>query len=753
MKPRHFLSVILIVYCFPLHATTFQVTSNGDSGPGSLRELMASANTLDTIEFAIQGPIYLQSYIQVTTSLYLIGEETGEVILSTSGANRIFDVSNDITLHLYHLTLRDGYTGGLAQEGGGAIRNSGTVYATDCLFLNNAAESGGAITNVSFGGDTSLLYLDRCSFIGNRAYAGDSTTLSIPTGGAIYSDTREYGFTEIEATNCTFSGNHADESGGVLFLREIPFGKSRVSFRHCTLVNNSAGIGVGGVHTELGRFPVFEATILADNTGDAQYPNLKGTFQTDGNNFFEDTLGADFNSAALPSDIVGGESGTIDLVQFSPRQWLHALACSSPANEHISPANAPIFDQRGEARVGMAEIGAYERVEAKDLGLTNTDDSGLGSFRFLVAFICPGTVYQLPPVADTIHLISPIIVGEEAHFVVDPTSSIILSGNDRSRLFSILPTASLTLDGFTITKGAAGNVGGGAILNNGTLHLKNSSLVNNKAAGGGAIANYAASGDTTYFTAINSTFSNNIAEWLDGGAIDSRSFGGEIMSEVRSCTFAFNEAFVRGGAIYVGSGNTFIMGNTILDRNLAPTGEQFYGDFESEGYNLIRNPEGIGTGISSTDVIDIPSNLFALNQYGGPTPTHALPIYSVAVDAGNPAGAGIDTDQRGLLRVFGSTTDIGAVEYQGLTSTDDKVVVAGIRIFPNPGQAFTLEFDNKEGLTDLSLVNVAGQTVWQSSLDTDLVSSMLIQPDLPHGTYLLHIASQIRRQTLRVVVH
>lgn len=751
MQHRFLLLFTFLIFLSQVQATTFQVTSLGDTGPGSLREIMSTVNDLDTVTFSVQGPIFLQSYILVNTSVYLIGDEGGNVVLSTSGQNRIFDVANNITLHLYHLTLRDGYTGGLAQEGGGAIRNSGTVFATDCLFLNNAAESGGAITNESFAGDTSLLYLERCSFIGNRAYNGDSTTLSQPTGGAIYSDTRQYGYTEIRANNCTFSGNHADQSGGILFLREIPFGNSRVSFRHCTLVQNSAGTGVGGIHSELGRFPVFEACILADNTGDLQYPNLKGTFQTDGNNLFEDTLGADFNSPALSSDLVGVESGIIDLVEFSPRKWLHATTCASLANDHIDPTEAPLTDQRGEARVGLAEIGAYERVESKDLGLTNTEDSGLGSFRFLVDFLCPGTPYQLPPVLDTIHLQSPVTIASDVQLVVDPTSRIILTGDDSTRLFEITPTGSLSLDGFTLTNGASGNVGGGAINNLGNLTLLNSSLIYNRAAGGGAVANYAETSDTVRFSATNSTFSHNIAEWLDGGAIDNRSFGGKVIAEIHSCTFAFNEAFVRGGAIHNGESTDLTMGNTLIDRNLAPIGEQLYGDFQSEGYNLIRNPEGIGTGISPTDVIDVPSNLFKLDQYGGPTATHALPVYSIAVDAGNPAGAGIETDQRGLLRIFGASIDIGAVEYQGLTSVKEELAIKGLRLYPNPGQKMLLEFEKREGSANLQLLNPAGQTVWQANLDTDHSQSILINPGLPSGTYLLQIESQIRRQTLRVV--
>lgn len=751
MRYRLILLLWILTSNFSGSATSWVVTSTTDHGPGSLREAVSNAADGDTITFSINSPVLLEDDILLGISLVMIGDSAGNDIISTTGQSRIFDLANNQVLRLEHLTLRDGFTGGLAQEGGGAIRNSGTVYATDCLFLNNRAESGGAIINISFGGDTSLLYLESCSFIGNYAYQGDSTTLSEPTGGAIYADTRQYGYTEILATNCTFSENKADGLGGAIYMREIPFGFSDVELRHCTIARNTAGSGPGGMYGDVGRFHILEACLIAENQGDLLNPNLQGTFETEGNNLFEDTLGVDFNSSSLSSDLVTAEAGIIDLVEFRPRQWLHALTCSSPANEHIMPGDAPSTDQRGESRVGMAEIGAYERVEAKDLGLTNAQDNGLGSLRFFIDFHCKGQNQVLPALADTIHLQSPLIIDEHISLALETSSPMVLHGGDSIRIFDVQPDGALSLNGFTLCGGSAGNFGGGAIRNQGELAVENCSFVYNSATGGGAIANYPSGTDTIFFFAQNCTFSHNQALWLDGGAIDNRSFHGSVFAEVYSCTFAFNEAYVRGGAIYQGENSILQMKNTLVDRNLAPIGEQIYGDISSQGHNLIRNPEGIFSGIAPTDIIDIPSNILSLDMYGGPTPTHPLPFYSVAVDAGDPAGASTNEDQRGLLRVFGGTIDIGSVEYQGLTSVTEQLHT-GIQLYPNPGKHFTLSFEEQEGPTELALHSMTGQVVWTSSMNTDFQSEMAFEPEVSPGTYLLQIHSQVRRQAMRVIV-
>src|SRR5262249_42871347 len=97
------------------------------------------------------------------------------------------------------------------------------------------------------------------------------------------------------------------------------------------------------------------------------------------------------------------------------------------------------------------------------------------------------------------------------------------------------------------------------------------------------------------------------------------------------------------------------------------------GTIDSQGYNLVQNPAGVPTLISS-DLRRVDPGLGSLANNGGPTQTHLLPIGSPAIDAGPPGGcvdafgAPLTTDQRGRTRPSdgngdGSTIcDIGAVE-------------------------------------------------------------------------------------------
>jgi hypothetical protein len=55
------LLVLFFAISLPAHANTITVTNTNDSGPGSLRQALAGANDLDTINFAVTGTIALTS--------------------------------------------------------------------------------------------------------------------------------------------------------------------------------------------------------------------------------------------------------------------------------------------------------------------------------------------------------------------------------------------------------------------------------------------------------------------------------------------------------------------------------------------------------------------------------------------------------------------------------------------------------------------------------------------------------------------
>ena len=288
------------------------------------------------------------------------------------------------------------------------------------------------------------------------------------------------------------------------------------------------------------------------------------------------------------------------------------------------------------------------------------------------------------------------------------TNLITLSGNNASRIFSILNDATAILDNLTLAHGdasyatlptieaagvtrnnavfsnnAAITLGGGAITvaAGSTLTTNACTFANNSSATyGGAIR--LASGATatlsdstffqntaaTYGGAIanlgtlqitNSTFNANAATTAQGGAIYT-TVGALTLTQT---TLVGNSSGTYGGAVFLNNGlltvqNSFILGNTSAsypDLDATSTGE---GTLVSNGGNIFNE-------LSASSALS--ANLASLNNYGGPVQTMVPLPGSAAICAGTSSNAsGIPTDERGLPRAttYGSTScvDAGAVQ-------------------------------------------------------------------------------------------
>ena len=111
--------------------------------------------------------------------------------------------------------------------------------------------------------------------------------------------------------------------------------------------------------------------------------------------------------------------------------------------------------------------------------------------------------------------------------------------------------------------------------------------------------------------------------------------------------------------------------------------------------------------------------LAPLQNYGGPTETHALLPGSAAIDAANPATPGSGgnaceaNDQRGIPRPLGAACDIGTYEYSliltgptpGLAGVDNTLEVTEA----TPGATVTFGFGTTAGST--AIPGCPGQTV------------------------------------------
>jgi hypothetical protein len=365
--------------------------------------------------------------------------------------------------------------------------------------------------------------------------------------------------------------------------------------------------------------------------------------------------------------------------------------------DHPNNPNAPGGDGTD---IGAAEIGW-----PITLLVTHSKDSGPGSLRQAILDASPwegDSVAFAPSVTNTITLTSGQIVLNKNLGLYGPTNrTLTISGNNSNRVFHITG-GQIGISHLTIANGlAANNLGGGILMDDGSLHLLYSQVVSNAATGfslgGGILIRSNALLDVEY-----SSVTHNEAGLVGGGIAQSQTSVLYIFNSTiahNRTTYAYDGLFTpNGGGIALDSGQVLIVGSTIASnastyvaggisklgtgaaadiRNSIIAGNtavhsrpDVLGPFFSNGHNLIGNVSD-STGWGATgDQLNVNPQLGPLANYGGPTLTMALRSGSPAIDKGKSFGSPID--QRGMTRVLddpnipnpinGDGADIGAFE-------------------------------------------------------------------------------------------
>src|SRR5438132_5820698 len=200
------------------------VTSNADSGPGTLREAVANVCPAGTINFdpaltaSAPATITLTSgELVIDKSVTITGPTNHGLTISGNNASRVFNVNAGMNFTMSNLTIANGQS-----TFGGGLYNLGNLTISNSTFTGNNA--------VSFPGE----------------------------GGAI--DT-EGGTVKI--FNITISGNQAASGGGLLNC-----GTSQTTLTNVTVANNNAS-GFGGGIYQISSDPLLlNNTIVAPNTSD-----------------------------------------------------------------------------------------------------------------------------------------------------------------------------------------------------------------------------------------------------------------------------------------------------------------------------------------------------------------------------------------------------------------------------------------------------------------------------------------------------
>jgi CSLREA domain-containing protein len=244
---------------------------------------------------------------------------------------------------------------------------------------------------------------------------------------------------------------------------------------------------------------------------------------------------------------------------------------------------------------------------------------------------------------------------------VEAGASVVLrkvavrNGWDYCAAGGIRNSGTLTIDQSEVTGSASASSGGG-ISNDGTLTLGRSTISANWAEDdAGGISN------SGQLTMANSTLSTNSSAF---GATGLTNGGSAVLNNV---TIARNGEGAGLPTVYTAGSGVTKVSNTIIGGNFGPNCS---GTLTSLGYNLIGGTAGCSlVGDGTGNIIGVAPKLGALQNNGGPTPTHALLSGSPARNAGNPATPGSSAtacpigDQR-LLPRSATRCDIGAVEMQ-----------------------------------------------------------------------------------------
>jgi predicted outer membrane repeat protein len=217
-------------------------------------------------------------------------------------------------------------------------------------------------------------------------------------------------------------------------------------------------------------------------------------------------------------------------------------------------------------------------------------------------------------------------------------SKSTVRGNSSGVAGGGISAVTLTLTDCTISKNSAFSFAGGISASLATLTGCAVSGNSTGLDGGGIYVE-------TVATLANSTISGNTAG--SGGGISAST------ATLTNCTVAENFA-QSGGGLLARGGGSFRVRNTIVALNSATTDPDVFGDFTSDGHNLIGNgnasfTHGVNGDIVGTNVNPIDPKLGPLQINGGKTKTMALLAGSRAIDRGDNAAVPA-TDQRGLPR-------------------------------------------------------------------------------------------------------
>jgi beta-glucanase (GH16 family) len=372
---------------------TITVTSNADSGVGSLRSALGNVCAGGTIQadasLAGQTITLTSGPLTLGKNVTIDGSAAPGLIISGNNSDRVVVVNSGVTATLRALTLANGYGYELA----GGVLNNGALTLERVVLTDNRVTTGGIDFwkggGGIYNGDGSTLNLVESTVRNNSVTGGAgggvygffNTTVTIERS-TIYSNTandvgggiRSLGNFTIR--NSTISGNSSTGwQGGAFFHTD-----GVMNIINSTIANNRApadttGGGFVGTFTASNATLTLVNTILTGNSGTQCFYAPWGagtvTLTSLGHNLVAD------GSCGIPapngSDLIGVDAKLGPLADNGGPTLTHALQNSSPARNAAAVGSCPANDQRNITRPQGAgcDIGAYEAVQTPGRALIN----------------------------------------------------------------------------------------------------------------------------------------------------------------------------------------------------------------------------------------------------------------------------------------------------------------------------------------------------------------------------------------------
>ncbi|MFT5129620.1 MAG: hypothetical protein ACI8W8_003245 [Rhodothermales bacterium] len=675
---------LLLLAGSALQAATLTVTTGADTGAGSLRTLIGSAASGDTIIF--DGAV---TSVTLTSGDITVGAK--DLSIDGGGTVTIDGSGNADSGLIFNSSTRTWLLDGLTFSGfrspitGGAVRvttvNDYSMTIQNCTFDDNQSTlvHGGAI---GFdGGARWSATLSNCTFTNNQA-----SSASNRNGGAIYMNSfSNANVASCAIRDCTFTGNLAGNVAGAILMNDVT-----VDMDDCSFNNNVAGSdGNGGDGGAL----YFQTNRAVRSTIDnCQFTSNSG--QQAGAIRFANRILATFTACTFTSNNTSGGDGgggggachygvNSAAVLVTDVVFDDCTFSDNRSNENDSADSGGAIKQGGGAwTFSNCTFSGNQSTNSNNLegGAFSIDDNnGTGGLCLITGcrltnniadkggaiFVWNGTAAYGP----TVTIVNSEIDNNIAAYASTDNGSG--GGGIMSNHSTTTEPGKIIMDGCNIHDNTAQS-GGGCMIRgpfdiSNTTFTSNSATRNDTNAGGGAIR-FQGEDDTFIDTTRlieDCTFTTNTAitgpqggAANDGGAIFSNLFSWTM----RRCSFISNQSHDLGGGIYLTS-NAY--SSPTANPSMLLEGCTFDGNIADQGAGMMaqRTVSITGCTFDSNACYETGTSfssgggLYVANNGSRVTISNSTFFNNTCEDR----GGGIDFNSNGTLKVYNTTVVNNAI--------------------------------------------------------------------------------------------